>query len=105
MLIYNITMQAEWSIHEEWLQWIYDVYIPFAINSGCFAKYQLVKLLEVDEAEGPAYALQLYAQSKADYNRYTALYLPQIEQQSFEKWEGSLVSFATLMEVVADGTK
>ena len=100
MLIYNITMQAEWQIHAEWLQWMNDTYVPYAMDSGCFEKYQFVQLFEVDDTEGPTYALQLYAASKADYNRYLELYLPQIEQQSFEKWEGSLVSFATLMQVV-----
>ena len=100
MLIYNITMQVEWNIHDAWLQWIYEVYIPFALNSGCFEKYQLVQLLEVDDTEAATYALQLYAPGKADYNRYLELYRPQIEQQSFKKWEGSLVSFATLMQVV-----
>jgi len=100
MLIYNITMQAEWGIHDAWLQWMYTIYLPFIMNSGCFEKYQLVQLLEVNDAEGPTYALQLYAASKADYNRYLELYLPEIEQQSFEKWEGSLVTFATLMQVM-----
>jgi len=101
MFIYNITMQTEWQIHDAWLLWMYETYLPYAMESGCFEKYQLVKLVEVNDAEGPTYALQLYAGSKADYNRYLELYLPQIEQQTFEKWEGSLVSFATLMQVVA----
>ncbi len=100
MLIYNITIQPEWQIHDAWLLWMYETYVPYAMDSGCFEKYQLVQLLEVDDTEGPTYALQLYATSKADYNRYLELYLPQIEQQSIEKWEGSLVSFATLMQVM-----
>jgi hypothetical protein len=100
MLIYNITMQTEWQIHDEWLLWMNNTYVPLAMGSGCFEKYQFMQLLEVDDTEGPTYALQLYATSKADYNRYLELHLPQIEQQSFEKWEGSLVSFATLMKVV-----
>src|SRR3954447_17819749 len=100
MFIYNITMQAEWQIHDEWLRWMSETYVPYAMDSGCFEKYQLVQLLEVNDTEGPTYALQLYSASKADYNRYLELYLPQIELQGFEKWEGSLVTFATLMKVM-----
>lgn len=100
MFIYNITMQVEWRIHPAWLQWMQDTYLPFAMDSQCFEKYQLVKLLEIEEAAGPTYALQLYADSKGAYNRYVEVYLPQIEKQSMEKWQGSMVSFATLMQVV-----
>lgn len=100
MLIYNITMQTDWEIHDAWLLWMYETYLPYAMSSGCFKKYQLVQLLEIDEAEGPTYALQLYAPSEADYNRYLKCYLPQMEEQSLEKWEGSLASFATLMQVM-----
>jgi hypothetical protein len=93
-------MQAEWGIHDRWLEWMYETYLPFTMNSGCFEQYQFVQLLEVDTAAGPTYAVQLYARSKADYNRYLERYLPQIEQQSFERWRGSFVSFATLMQVM-----
>ncbi len=77
-----------------------DSYIDLAMKSGCFTKHQLVRLLEVDDEEGVTYALQLYADTKADYNRYIENYLPQNEIVSYEKWGGDVVSFSTLMQIV-----
>lgn len=100
MLLYNITIKVDWRVHDLWLTWMFAKYIPFAINTQCFTKSQLVKLLEINDDEGPTYALQLYAESKASYNRYVEIYLPQIDQFTSEKWGSDVLSFSTLMQVV-----
>ena len=53
MFIYNITTQVSWGIHEEWLKWQLSEHIPQIMSKGCFKKYQMQKLLEIDETEGP----------------------------------------------------
>jgi len=68
--IYNITLQVEWSIYEAWLQWMPGIHIPEVMNTGCFTKYQFVRIMETDETSGPTYAVQYYTESKANYNRY-----------------------------------
>ncbi len=100
MLIYNITLKVEWSVHPQWLFWMQEVYIQQVMQSGCFTKHQLVRLLEIDEDEGPTYALQLYAGSWEAYNIYLENFLLQNEALGYETWGGSLLSFATLMEVI-----
>lgn len=100
MFIYNVTIQIEWSIHEEWLQWMVDVHIPEMLGTGCFQKYQLVRLLEIDESSGPTYAVQYYAESKSNYNRYIELFAPAIRKKSNDMWGDRMVAFRTLMQVV-----
>lgn len=100
MLIYNITLKIEWAIQPEWLQWMQEVYITALMNTGCFTQYQLVRLLDVDEEEGPTYALQLYAINRKNYNDYRQMHLPQMQKMSYEKWNGDVMSFSTLMESV-----
>lgn len=100
MLIYNITIQVDWRVHDKWLLWLQEIYLPYTMHHGGFKKHQLVKLLQVDDAEGPTYALQLHAESMAIYNRYIQLYLPEIEKQTAEAWGNNVLSFSTLMEVV-----
>jgi hypothetical protein len=70
------------------------------MHTGCFTKHQLVRLLEVDEEEGLTYALQLYADSREDYDQYIETHLPRNEKMSYEKWGSDVISFSTLMEVV-----
>ena len=100
MIIYNITMQVNNNIYTEWLQWQTNIHIPKVMATGCFKKYQLLRLLEIDDAEGPTYAIQYYAESKADYNRYIELHAPALRKAATEKWGDQFTAFRTLLQVV-----
>ena len=100
MLIYNVTIKVDWSIHEPWFKWMLDIHIPEMLGTGCFKKHQFVRLLEIDETEGPTYAVQYYAESKADYNRYLEQYAATLREQGTELWDDKYLTFPTLMEVV-----
>jgi hypothetical protein len=100
MFIYNVTIKLDQSIHEKWIQWMNETHIPDVMNTGCFEKFVFVRLLETDETEGPTYAVQYYAASKAQYNRYIDLYAAKLRKDSMDKWGNKFIAFRTLMEVV-----
>ena len=100
MIIYNVTIKVEESIAEAWLDWLLNEHIPDVMKTGCFSSHQVVRLLEVDETEGPTYAVQYSADSKADYNRYIQLYATEMRQRSFDKWGNSFIAFRSVMQVV-----
>ncbi len=100
MIIYNVTIKVEESIAHNWLQWLLNEHIPDVMHTNCFVDYKVVRLLEVDENDGPTYAIQYYAQSKSDYNRYIEIYASKMRQLSFEKWGERFIAFRSVMEVV-----
>jgi hypothetical protein len=100
MFIYNVTVKLDQGIHEAWLKWMNEVHIPDVMKTGCFEKFVFVRLIDIDESEGPTYAVQYYAVSRAQYNRYIDLYAPALRQDTTNKWGNHFVSFRTLMEVV-----
>jgi hypothetical protein len=100
MFIYNVTIKLDSGIHDSWVQWMSEEHIPEIMNTGCFEKFQFVKLLDIDDSEGPTYAVQYYAISKAQYNRYIDLYAGQMRKASTDKWGNRFIAFRTLMEVV-----
>ena len=100
MLIYNMTIKTEWAIQQHWLLWMHEIYIPRIMQSGCFITYQLMRLLAIDEEEGPTYALQLYAAGHNEYNCFNENFLPETEKLSYEKWGNSILCFPTLMEII-----
>ena len=100
MFIYNVTIKPNWSIHDRWLQWMCDAHMQEMIATGCFKESQLVRLLDTDEKEGPTYAAQFMADSKADYDRYIELYATRLRQQSFDLWGDQFVAFRTLMQLI-----
>ena len=100
MIIYNVTVKVESQISAVWMQWLLEEHIPDIMNTGCFYEYRLVRLLEVDDSEGPTYAIQYHARSKSDYNRYMEMHAADMRKKSFEKWGEKFIAFRTLMEVV-----
>jgi hypothetical protein len=53
MIVYNITVNVDWSIAAPWLQWFTEEQAPEIVATGCFSKYHVLQLLQVDEADGP----------------------------------------------------
>ena len=100
MIIYNVTVKVENSIADEWLQWLLNEHIPHIMQTNCFVDYKLVRLLEVDDSEGPTYAIQYFAESKADYNRYIEMHASQLRKLSFARWGEHCIAFGSVMEVV-----
>lgn len=98
--IYNVTTQVDKSIAKAWLKWLTEEHIPQVMKSGCFTNYKVVHLLEIDESEGPTYAIQYAAASKADYNRYLEIYANSLRKQATDKWGDRFISFRSLMEVI-----
>lgn len=102
MIIYNVTTKVDESIAGTWLQWLFDEHLPDVMRTGCFSGYRVVRLLEVDDSEGPTYAVQYNAESKADYNRYIELYAPELRQRSIDKWGAGFIAFRSVMEEVGN---
>jgi hypothetical protein len=100
MIIYNVTTLVHWSIHETWVQWMQEEHMPAVVATGCFERYQLVRLLETDETEGPTYAAQYFSDTKDDYLRYIDNYAPGLRQEGLNKWGDKCISFRSLMQVV-----
>lgn len=100
MFIYNVTIKLEEAIHEQWLQWLKEEHIPDVIATGCFTRATVLRLLETDDSEGPTYAIQYFAESKANYNRYIEKFAPEMRQRSFDKWGNRFIAFRSVMEVV-----
>lgn len=100
MIIYNVTIKVTESIHPQWLVWLKEEHIPDVINTGCFTKATILRLLEVDDSEGPTYAIQYFAESKGLYNRYIDKFAPEMRQRSFDKWGNGFIAFRSVMQVV-----
>lgn len=100
MYIYNVTIKLNHSIHQQWLQWMQQKHLADVMATGCFTKYQLVKLLDVDEEEGVTYAIQYYCNTKADYNIYVEKHAPTLRQDALNLFGNNFIGFRSLMEII-----
>src|SRR3954468_7873543 len=100
MIIYNITIKVDWSIAEEWMQWMQQTHVPAVLDTCCFEKHQFLRLLEVDETDGPTYASQYYASNLSKYDYYLQHYSPYFQKEIKDKWGEKYIDFSSLMQVV-----
>ena len=100
MLIYNITTKVNWSIHEDWLQWMKEKHIPDVMRTGYFSEFRFARLLEIEEEEGPTYTNQFYIDTKEQYDQYILIHAPNLRKEVFDKWINQIIAFRTLMELV-----
>ncbi len=100
MIIYNVTSKIDWSIHELWVQWMKEVHIPEVIATGMFQDSRMMRLLEVDDSEGPTYAIQYFAYSMDDYYLYLERYAPVLREQTMREWGNKFIAFHSLMQTV-----
>lgn len=99
-VIYNVTIKVEHAIASDWLQWLIEEHIPDITGTGCFTRATVLHLLEVDDTEGPTYAVQYYAESREQYNRYISRYSDEMRKKGTDKWGARFIAFRSVMEVV-----
>ena len=100
MFIYNVTIKVDQSIAEEWLIWLKEEHIPEVIATGCFTHATILRLMEVDETDGPTYAVQYHAESIALYNQYIRKFSDEMRKTGMDKWGNKFIAFRSVMEVV-----
>jgi len=100
LLISNVTTQVKNDIHIEWLDWMRNEYIPEIIATELFSEYRIVKILDIDESEGPTFAIQYFTDSRTKYDQFVQFHSNKFSQKAFEKWNDKIFSFRSLMEII-----
>jgi len=77
-----------------------EQHIPDVMASGCFDESRLVRLLEIDEEDGPTYAAQYHTTDYDRYQQYISVFAPAMRKSVTDNWGDQLVLFRSLMEVV-----
>ena len=94
MIIYNVTVNIEDSIHDEWLKWIKN-HIPQVLATGKFIDARLTKVLVEEEMGGTTYAVQYKAKSREALDSYY-----KIKQEGLLKFADKMLAFRTELEII-----
>lgn len=99
-IIYNVTTKVAHSIAQKWLEWMNDEFIQRMIDTGCFTGATILRLIEVDETEGPTYAVQYSSPNKEDYNLFIEKHSERMSRIAISKWGSNVISFRSVLQVV-----
>ncbi|WP_412986559.1 DUF4286 family protein [Pontimicrobium sp. IMCC45349] len=98
-IIYNVTVNVDESIHEEWLDWI-KKHIPEVLATGKFEGATFSKILVDEEMEGHTYSIQYKSYSRAALEAYYKDDAERLRTEGLKKFADKMLAFRTELEVI-----
>ena len=99
MIIYNVTLNIDESIHDEWLSWIKE-HIPQVLATGKFKKAKLTKVLVEEELGGVTYSVQYTAFSRESLDAYYREDAERLRQEGLKLFADKMLAFRTELEII-----
>jgi Domain of unknown function (DUF4286) len=100
MIIYNITINIDDSVHDEWLEWMKKDHIPDVMKTGMFKENKILRLLGDDESGGRTYSIQFFCESMEKYKQYENIYASGLREESNNRFKDKFVAFRSLLETI-----
>jgi len=100
MIIYNVTIKIDLSVHDVWFKWMKEEHIPKVLATGCFVNHKMLRMLEEDQTEGITYAIQYFANELSDYFDYKEKYATALQKEGKDFFPDKFVSHRTLLREV-----
>ena len=99
MYIYNVTINIDESVHDQWLDWMRKEHIPDMLATGKFTTALMSKVMVEEEMGGITYSVQYRTQSKALLQQYYEQDASRLRAQT-DRFKGKFVAFRTELEIV-----
>ncbi|MDB2443146.1 DUF4286 family protein [Flavobacteriales bacterium] len=100
MIIYNVTVNIDETVHQEWLDWMNTKHIAKVMNTGLFTAAKMSKVLVEEQMGGLTYSIQYTCESITKVEEYKAKFAAELQEEHTKKFQGKFVAFRTLLEVV-----
>lgn len=101
MIIYNVTMNVQEDIHDDWVKWMKEEHIPDMLKTRKFTKALMTKVLVKEPMGGITYSVQYTAESRKMLDKYYAEDAEDLRSRS-KAFEGKFVAFRTELEVITE---
>ncbi len=98
-IIYNVTINIDDSVHDEWLIWIKE-HIPQVLATGKFIEAKLTKVLVEEEMGGTTYSIQYKAHNRQALDAYYKEDAPKLRQDGMKRFADKMLAFRTELEVI-----
>ncbi len=100
MLIYNTTFQVDDEVHDNFLIWIKECYIPEVLKQGTLKSPRICRILSHRE-DGSAYSLQWEVENSTLLHRWHMEQGMRLNEELVNIFKDKVIGFPTLMEVIA----
>lgn len=101
MIIYNVTVNVDESIIDNWLKWMKESHIPEVMETGVFIRSQMNRVITQGD-DGYTYAIAYTCRSMEDLHKYQIKFAAQIQEKHIARYGKKAVAFRTIMEVIEE---
>ena len=101
MILYNVTISLDPSIHEEWLNWMKSTHVPQVMATGCFSEARISQVQETEEG-GLTFAMGYVCESQDKYDEYQSNYATALQQEHNAKYNGKFAAFRTMLTILEE---
>ena len=99
MIIYNVTVNIDNAVADEWLQWMKDVHVPDVMRTGLFTKNNIYKILADEDSGGQSFSVQYTCENMQKYEEYRDKYAAALQADHPNRYKDRFVAFRTLLEL------
>ena len=105
MYIYNVTINIDETVHDEWLQWMRNKHIPKVLETGKFIKAKMCLVMVQEEMGGVTYSIQYTTDSLENLHAYYKENANALRQESLDLFKDKFVAFRTELKVISEEFK
>ncbi len=102
MIIYNVTINIQEEIHDQWLLWMNNEHIPEVMATGKFLSARLVRVHVDQPMDTIAFAAQYVCKDQQTLERYYNENAPEMRRKGLELWGEKALYFRTELEVLSE---
>jgi hypothetical protein len=104
MILYNVTVSIDQSVHEDWLDWMRSKHIPDVMATGCFVESRISRV-HGEEEGGLTFAITYLCPSDEKLQHYQEVHAPELQKEHTQRYEGRFAAFRTLLTVLDEFKK
>jgi len=102
MIVYNVTINIDESIHDQWISWMQNKHIKEVLATGLFSRAKMVRVLVEEELGGKTYAVQYFTDSRSKLEAYYKNHAPKLRQEGLQLFGDKMLAFRTELEIMSE---
>jgi len=101
MVLYNVTVNIDEDVEQDWIEWMKKKHIPEVMETGYFMEYRMMKMLsESNDETGKTYAIQYLAETLGHLETYLEKSAPKLQKQTIIRYGTKVAAFRSVLEEV-----
>ena len=101
MILYNVTVSIDESIHEDWLNWMRTKHVPDVMATECFIEARISRV-HGEEQGGFTFAMSYVALNQDKIDEYQKNHAPVLQSEHNERYAGNVAAFRTMLTILEE---